>query len=370
MIPEHSTDAISGVHNCPIDAGWDQQFQQYFDEGRQEGELAARVINRQKGNYTIFACSRTNGARLSGKFHYESSTNVDYPVVGDWVAVRNFELPNCAVITRRLARKSFFARKQSISGGRKIRNGIVCGGSTEEQVIAANMDTIFIVTGLDDNFRLSRIERYLTLAYESGAEPVIILNKADLCASFDEQVENTRRIAGSCAVHGVSAATGFNMDIFSRYLLAGKTVVFLGSSGVGKSTLINTLFGGEILPTSSVSEITGKGRHTTTWSDLIFHRSGAMLIDTPGTRELQLWADGDAVELNFRDIADLAKSCRFRNCSHGIEPGCAVRQAVLEGVISPERIESYRKQHTEVDILAKRREQYDRYQNRKAKRQN
>ncbi len=349
------------------DAGWDNFYQQAFESRKKEDEIPARIINRQKGNYRIFAQGMYNGARLSGKFLHESETNVDYPVVGDWVCVRNFDCINSAVITQRLPRKSFFARKQAISGGRKIRNGLVTGGATEEQVIAANIDTIFIVTGLDANFNSGRLERYMTLAKESSARAVIILNKADLCDDCDERIHITSRIAGDCSLHKVSAASGENMEIFGQYLVPGQTVVFLGSSGVGKSTLINRLFGNNSLKTRSISEVSGKGRHTTTWSDLVFHRSGAMLIDTPGTRELQLWAEADSVDSTFSDITELSQHCRFRNCSHSSEPGCAVLRAIEEGLLPAQRLEGYRKQHSEVDMLTLRKEQYARYRSRRAK---
>lgn len=349
------------------DAGWNGYFQSAFDCKKTDGETAARVINRQKGNYRIYAQGLVNGARLSGKFLHATLTNTDYPVVGDWVAVRNFECPNSAVITRLLPRQNFFARKQAISGGRKIRNGIVTGGATEEQVIAANIDIIFIVTGLDANYNAGRLERYLTLAKESSSKAVIILNKADLCDNSDPFVRETSTIAGGCDFHKVSAVSGENMRIFDSYLRPGNTVVFLGSSGVGKSTLINRLFSGISLKTQSVSEVSGKGRHTTTWSDLIFHPSGAMLIDTPGTRELQLWAESDSVDSAFGDITELSRLCRFKNCSHNGEPGCAVQCAIEQGTLSAERLERYFKQHTEIDLLSLRKEQYARYRSRRSR---
>jgi ribosome biogenesis GTPase / thiamine phosphate phosphatase len=225
------------------------------------------------------------------------------------------------------------------------------------QILAANIDTVFIVTGLDGNFSTGRIERFLTATASSGASPVLLLNKADLCPDPAVYLEELERIAKGRPVHVVSAATGAGIECFAQYLTPGKTVAFLGSSGAGKSTLVNRLFGIDLQSTGEVNEATGKGRHTTSRAELFVHGSGCMLIDTPGIRELQLWCDGQAVEDTFEDVAALSGQCRFTDCQHGNEPGCAVRAALRSGELSESRFRSYTRLYSEVRHLEMRKKQ-------------
>lgn len=347
--------------------GWDNFFNTHFDDHKNEGCIPARVLSQQKNNYLIYCENRTVNAKLAGKFLYAASVKKHFPAVGDWVAVKLSENDTQAIIHAVLPRKTAFVRKLPISGGRKIKNGMIMGGTTEEQVIAANVDTVFIVSGLDENFNLQRIERYITLAYNSGATPVIILNKADCCECVADYICKVEDIAIGLAIHPISVLKNIGMDIFEKYLFPGKTAVFLGSSGVGKSTMINYLLGEEKQKTNSISEFNRKGRHTTTSSQLIFHNSGSMIIDTPGLRELQLWGEQGALDQNFDDIIRIAENCKYRDCQHHKEPGCAIRLALEEGRISHERYASYRKQFNELQRLDGRIKQSEVYLSGKAK---
>jgi len=325
--------------------GFDNYFEEHFKEFLDKGYYAARVIAQQKNNYLLCSEKGVINGKLSGKFRYNSNLKKDFPAVGDWVVIRLIQgVPEEAIIHFLLPRKSSFVRKMAISGGRKIKNGIIVGGNIEEQVIASNIDTAFIVTGLDGNFNLQRIERYITLAYNSGATPVILLSKVDLCNNIDSYVNKVETIAIGLNIHPISVMENTGMNIFDNYLTEGKTVVFLGSSGVGKSTIINHLFGEIKQKTNSISSANGKGRHTTTSAQLFCHSSGSMIIDTPGIRELQLWGDEDILENSFQDIYDLAEECRFKDCKHTNEPGCAIKAAIEDGMLSIERFESYQKQ--------------------------
>lgn len=341
---------------------FEQEFSKYSDE-----MYPARVITKHKnGNYTIMTQKGIFRGILAGKMYYKASERKDLPVVGDWVTIKYIDHDR-AIIHNVLNRKSYFARKMPISGGRKIKDGIIQGGVTQEHVVAANIDIAFIIVGCDNNFDLRRIERYITLVYNSKVQPVIILNKADVCDDVETYISNVENIAIGLSVYAVSALNDINMDAFEKYLIEGNTVIFLGSSGVGKSTIINSILGENRQRTKEISLSNGKGRHTTTSSELIIHESGCMIIDTPGVRELQLWADTDVVNETFKDIIDIAQYCKYNDCKHMHEPGCAVKQAVKDGVISAERLQSYNKQYGEVKRLDERKKQYIAYQRRKQK---
>lgn len=347
--------------------GFDNIFKTRFNEYADKQCVPARIISQQKNSYIVCHENGITGAKLAGKFLYKASVKKDYPAVGDWVTVKLSSNNAQAIIIAVLPRKTAFSRKLPISGGRKIKNGIITGGATEEQVIAANVDIVFIVSGLDDNFNIQRIERYITLAYNSGALPVIILNKIDCCDNFKDYLVKVENIAPGIAAHPVSVTQNMNMDIFYKYLSPGKTVVFLGSSGVGKSTITNYLIGEEKQKTNTVSSNNNKGRHTTTSSQLIFHDNGAMIIDTPGLRELQLWGDEDALNQNFDDIVNIISKCKYRDCQHHKEPGCAIKEALENGILSHDRFESYVKQAEELQRLEGRIKESKMYLSKKAK---
>lgn len=347
--------------------GWNNYFEENLKKYFNKGFIAGRVVSQQKNKYLLHCEKGAINAKLAGKFIYNASYTKDFPVIGDWVAVRLIEVSHEGIIHGILPRKNCFVRKQPISGGRKIRNGIIIGGNIEEQIVASNIDTAFIVSGLDGNFNITRIERYITLAYNSGVNPVIILNKADLCNNIDEYKSKVNDISIGIPSYCISAISDIYMEIFKEYLSYGKTVVFFGSSGVGKSTIINYLIGAEKQKTCSVSSANGKGRHTTTSKELFYHDSGAVIIDTPGLRELQLWGDESGVEESFKDIANLSRNCKFNNCKHDKEPGCAVKQAIEDGIITQERFESYMKQMCEIKRLSKEKNQYEIFKNRRYK---
>lgn len=341
--------------------GWNAYFQEKFEPYSNGEFLSARVITQHKGNYIVRLEKGDFNSKLSGKFMYTADVKKDYPSVGDWVVIKPINDTE-AVIYAMLPRKSYFARKLAISGGRKMKNGVLVGGNIEEQIIGSNIDIAFIVSGLDNNFNIGRIERYITLVLSSGATPVILLNKCDLCDNIPDYIEKINAIEKGIAVHSISVLNNINMNIFDKYLCCGKTVVFLGSSGVGKSTIINYLFGDEIQKTNAISSSNGKGTHTTTSSQLLQHSSGCSVIDTPGVKELQLWADEDVLSESFDDIYDLVAQCKYRNCKHDKEAGCAVKEAIEDGRLSVERFNSYKSQLKELKTLKDSKKTY--YNNR------
>jgi len=217
------------------------------------------------------------------------------------------------------------------------------GDKVEEQVVAANIDSVFIVSGLDDNFNVNRIERYLVLAWSSGANPVIVLNKADLCSDTADKILQLESIAMDVPIHAISAQSGEGMDLLRPYVQSGQTVALLGSSGVGKSTIINTLLGYERFDTGDVREGDSKGRHTTSFREMCKLDSGGLIIDTPGMREIQIWIDESSLAQSFSDVEDYAMLCRFSDCQHNSEPDCAVQEAIDKGDLELTRLESFRK---------------------------
>jgi ribosome biogenesis GTPase / thiamine phosphate phosphatase len=323
------------------DLGWSPFFESFFEEYRAKGHCPLRVVRVNRGNYaatnglTDFTCETT------GKFNFQSEGKASFPTVGDWVVAS--EIPNepKAMIHAVLPRKSAFRRK-------------VAGTVSDEQVVAANIDTVFIVTGLDRNFSLRRIERYLSLAWESKAIPVILLNKSDLCPDAGLKKSEVEAIAFGFDVILLSAQQHTGMDSLNKYLNPGTTVAFIGSSGVGKSTIINSLLGTNRLAVNDVSDVGSRGRHTTTFRELIVLPSGGMVVDTPGMRELQVWGDETGLEQAFGDIEELSTKCRFKDCSHENEPGCAVQEAILNGSLDPKRWGSYVKLKKEYAYMADR----------------
>lgn len=338
--------------------GWNKYFEKNFEPYLEKGFCAARVITQHKGNYIVCSEEGNFNGKLSGKFMHNADIKKDYPAVGDWVAIKMINDTD-SIIYAILPRKSYFARKLAISGGRKMKNGILVGGNIEEQIIGSNIDTAFIVSGLDDNFNIGRIERYITLVRSSGARPVILLNKCDLCNNITGYIEKIDNIAKGIAVYSISVLNNINMNIFDEFLCCGETVVFLGSSGVGKSTIINYIFGDEMQKTNEISSSNGKGQHTTTSAQLLQHNSGCSVIDTPGLKELQLWANEDILLESFQDIYTLAEKCRYRDCKHEKEVGCAIKTAIKEGELSVERFNSYKSQLNELKTLKDTRKSYD-----------
>ncbi|MGK7890934.1 MAG: ribosome small subunit-dependent GTPase A, partial [Leptolyngbyaceae cyanobacterium] len=234
------------------------------------------------------------------------------------------------------------------------------GHTTAGQIVAANVDTVFLMSGLDGDFNLRRIERYLVTAWESGASPVVVLNKADVCADLNEVIAQVEAIAIGVPIHPISATANQGLEQLDTYLVSGKTIALIGSSGVGKSTLTNYLLGQQQQATQTVRADDSRGRHTTTHRQLLTLPSGALLIDTPGMRELQLWSDGSGLEETFSDIASLGANCKFRDCQHDQEPGCAVQDAIANGTLDPRRLHSYQKLQREQQWLEERQDNHTR----------
>jgi ribosome biogenesis GTPase len=319
-----------------------------FDAYASRGLVPARVLSRDRERCHVRTGSGDLPAEIAGAFWHRAASDADLPVVGDWVAAR-IATPDLALIEAVLPRRTCFSRRAA-------------GRREAEQPIAANIDLIFLVMGLDDDFNLRRLERYLVLAGESGAQAVVVLNKADLCGCLGDRVNAVRSVARDIAVEVTSAAAG-QVEAIGHWLEPGRTVALLGSSGVGKSTLVNALLGEERQRTAGVRESDNRGRHTTTSRELISLPNGADLIDTPGMRELQLWSAEENVGQAFEDVETIARECRYRDCSHAGEAGCAMPDAVALGRLSEDRLASYQRlrgeaRHHEVrtDIRARQRE--------------
>jgi ribosome biogenesis GTPase len=321
--------------------GWDQQRAAEFDSWAARGCEPARVILEHQHIYRVATASDEPFATVSGRFRHEAASRADYPAVGDWVAIERRPASDRVLIQGVLPRRSRFSRKAA-------------GDETAPQIVAANIDVVFLVSGLDGDFNLRRIERYLVTAWEGGTTPVIVLNKADLCEDVAARVAEAERIAPGVPVHPVSCVTGAGLDDLRAYAAPGRTIALLGSSGVGKSTIINRLLGHDRQRTREVRARDSRGRHTTTNRELIALPGGGLLIDTPGMRELQLWDVGAALNDAFDDIRRAAAGCHFRDCRHDTEPRCAVKAAVEVGEIPRERLENYRRLQRELEHLAAR----------------
>jgi len=310
--------------------GWNHtHWESLFRATASEGARPGRILSEHKGKYRLGSEKGEIWAEVAGKF-YQSVRRSDFPVTGDFVTARLPEGDGPAIIQAVLPRKTAFVRKAA-------------GDKVEEQVVAANVDSVFLVSALDHDFNVRRLERYLTLAWESGSQPVIVLSKADLCDNVQARVDEVNAIAAAVPVHPISTQTHRGLDALAPHLEKGHTVGVLGSSGVGKSTLLNHLLGREAQATHAVRSTDSRGRHTTTHRELFVLPSGALMLDTPGMRELQLWTVDQGLEATFRDIETLAAACRFRDCGHRAEHGCAVLAAVEQGELSEERLNSYRK---------------------------
>ncbi len=322
--------------------GWDPFFSDAFEALGDTDLSPARVSVEHNYLYRVRTESAEVLATAAGSLKHAASSQAALPGVGDWVALKtNAEGP--ATIRTVLPRRTCFSRKAA-------------GQVTAEQVVASNIDTVFLVSGLDGDFNPKRVERYLVAATDSGATPVVVLNKADLCDHLEDAVTAIRAVAPSVSIHTTNCKDGSGIDQLAQYLRPGHTVAFLGSSGVGKSTLINCLLGHERQRTRSVRGRDSRGRHTTVHRELMLHPDGGVIIDTPGMRELRLWDNREAVAATFEDIERLSDGCRFRDCRHRTEPGCAVQQAAAEGEISTARLTHYHQLQDERAHLDTRRD--------------
>ncbi len=325
--------------------GWDDSLQHAYESwGGKPHVQPGRVVIEFNYLYRVWVATGELEAVLSGRLKHRAASRGDLPAVGDWVVVRRRHDEDRGAIVAVLPRRSRFSRKMA-------------GQVTDEQIVATNADVVFIVMALDDDFSLRRLERYLLLSRESGAAPVVLLTKPDVCSDPAARVDDVATVAGDVPVHLVSPKLNHGIDQVAAYLTPGRTAALLGSSGVGKTTIINRLVGADVRKTRDVREVDSKGRHTTTHRELVMLPNGGLVIDTPGMRELQLWDVGDAVRETFDDIESLAGHCHFGDCRHRDEPRCEVKAAVRDGRLSGERLKSYLKLHDELAFLARQQDE-------------
>jgi ribosome biogenesis GTPase len=311
--------------------GWSPFFAESFQQYESTGLVPGRVAVEERGSYLVYAEDGERWTGVAGRLRHDAAGPADFPAVGDWVALDER-------IHAVLPRRTKFSRKVAFL-------------KTEEQVLAANVDVVFLVMALTErDFNSRRLERYLATAWESGAEPVVVLSKADLCDEVPLRLAEAEGVAFGVPVHVTSAFTGEGLDQLRAHFAGGRTAALLGSSGVGKSTLINAFAGTELLRTNELRS-DGRGRHTTTHRELVPLAEGGLLLDTPGMRELQLWSADSGLDETFADVTELAGQCRFNDCSHDGEPGCAVRAALADGSLDAERLASYEKLQRELRHL-------------------
>jgi len=291
---------------------------------------SGRIIAVHRDAYRVTTEIGERTGVLAGRFRHEATRHSDLPAVGDYVCVRLPDGDGAAVVEAVVPRKTVFMRRAA-------------GDRPDDQVIAANIDVVFVMLALDHDFNVRRVERYLAAIWEGGATPVVLLNKADLCDDVETKLDAVRAVAIGVEVHVMSALTAQGVETIQPYLRQGVTTGFVGSSGVGKSTLLNRLLGRDVQATRAVREHDSRGRHTTTHRELFVLPGGASVIDTPGMREFKLGDDGAGIESVFADIEALAVECRFDDCAHGSEPGCAVREAIARGQLDAARLVSYEK---------------------------
>ena len=324
--------------------GWNDFFQTHWNAHAGKGLQPARVVEEQKEAYRVLGEFGEIAAEITGRFRHKAGDRSEFPVVGDWVVVDATPSDGKGRVHEILPRRSKLSRKAA-------------GARAVEQVLVSNVDVAFVVMSLNADLNPRRLERYLGTIWEGGALPVVLLSKADLCADRQSAAEGIEGRSPGVGIHMLSSRTGEGLNALEAYTRPGKTVVFLGSSGVGKSTLINRLLGSEEQKTLEIRDGDDRGRHATTYRRLFVLPGGGLLIDTPGMRELQLWGSDSELEDTFDEIGELSVQCRFNNCGHDTEPGCAVLEAIARGTLAQDRLLNYRKLKREQQFLDRRRDQ-------------
>lgn len=324
-----------------VQFGWDATWAEHFTSLAAEDCVPGRVSVEHRGLYHYYGSQGEGVAQISGRLRHLACGRADFPAVGDWVALRTAGNTGQAVIEAVLPRTNKLSRK-------------VPGEATQEQILAANLDVLFLVTSLNRDLNPRRIERFLAAAALPDCQTVLVLTKSDLCDSPEEVVTDLNTQLGGVSLHAVSALTGDGLEALATYLGHSRTAAMLGTSGVGKSTLLNRLVGREWQAVQSIREDDDRGRHTTTHRELVPLPSGGLLIDSPGIRELQLWLEGTDVDAAFEDISRLAAECSFGDCSHTHEPRCAVQVALAHGLLDEARYHSYLKLRKELEYAETR----------------
>lgn len=322
-----------------IHLGWNSDLQNHYEPWKEQGYSVGRIVQEHKNVHKVMTLNGELFGEISGKMRFDSLNRSDLPAVGDWVILKENGMH--AMIHTVLPRKSKLSRN-------------VAGAKTEEQILATNIDTVFLMNALNQDFNLRRIERYLILAWESGATPVIVLSKADLCDDMDQVIADVQSVAFDVPIHPISTVNGMGLNTLQSYFKQGASVALIGSSGVGKSTLINTLVGKEVQRVNEIRHDDGRGKHTTTHRELIILPDGGMIIDTPGMRELKLQSSHEGFSSTFEDIELLTSQCFFNDCKHQKEPGCAILMAIDNGELEAKRYENYLKMQRELAHIAKR----------------
>ncbi|HLP72875.1 MAG TPA: ribosome small subunit-dependent GTPase A [Bacteroidales bacterium] len=329
------------------DLGFTESISEYLEKNNYNEFTPARVMLEHRERYVVSTGESEYEAEITGNLRFTASSRSDFPAVGDWVAVKIY--PNMAIIHHVLPRKSILERQSVSKAG-------------EKQVIAANVDVAFIVQSIDNNFNINRLERYMTVCYSSGILPVMVISKTDLAVGkeIDEALRSVQASHAGLQIIALSNLTGEGLDMITELMKKGITYCFMGSSGVGKSTLINNITGKNNLRTREISSSTNKGKHTTAHRELIVLENGAIVIDTPGMREFGITDDNDGIAAAFHEIKELAMKCRFSDCTHGDEKGCAVREAVEKGIIQAASLENYKRlqreqEHFSSTVAEKRR---------------
>ncbi len=319
--------------------GWNEFFAEHFSSLKSAGYEIGRVALENRHQYLLYTTSGEIIGETTGRLLHFADTSADLPKVGDWVAFQAFPEEGKAIIHEVLPRKSVFSRK-------------IVGRKVEEQVVATNVDIVFIIQGLDHDFNLRRLERYLVMVFEGKSNPVVVLNKVDLCPDLEDKIAEVKKVTGNVPIIPLSAKTGAGVEELKALIKPGSTYAFTGSSGVGKSTLLNKLFSQEIQLTADVRESDSRGRHTTTCRKMFILPDGGLLIDTPGMREIQLWCNDDTLSDTFSDIEELALTCHFSNCTHTKEIKCSVLGALTTEEVSAERYDSFLKLRAEAAQIA------------------